>query len=193
MIKLGNQRKDLRPIDLLLRQMNQQSLRDKERDIEDKIDKQYEMLRDGRRQEMIKRTKMSEIKNESSNVVLPLHLEKPNNIKQDLNKIKTKSNTLTKIDKPLPAKHLIKPYPQKITSDYKIDAEKNKIIKNPIVSKLEQDLKKKEKIDARTSSTAYKLGQQMKEREKKMMENQHRNIIRMGFDIDDKAPISATM
>ena len=183
MIKLGNQRKDLRPIDLLLRQMNQQSLRDKERDIEDKIDKQYEMLRDGRRQEMIKRTKMSEIKNESSNVVLPLHL----------NKIKTKSNTLTKIDKPLPAKHLIKPYPQKITSDYKIDAEKNKIIKNPIVSKLEQDLKKKEKIDARTSSTAYKLGQQMKEREKKMMENQHRNIIRMGFDIDESAPISATM
>ena len=179
MIKLGNQRKDLRPIDLLLRQMNQQSLRDKEKDIEDKIDKQYEMLRDGRRQEMIKRTKMSEIKNEKSNVVLPLHLKKP--------------NTLTKIDKPLPAKHLIKPYPQKITSDYKIDVEKNKLIKNPIVSKLEQDLKKKEKIDARTSSTAYKLGQQMKEREKKMMENQHRNIIRMGFDVDESAPISATM
>ena len=66
MFKLGNQRTDLRPIDLLLRQLQQQSLREKQSIAESEIDKQYEMLREGRREEMIKRTKMSSIKDDDN-------------------------------------------------------------------------------------------------------------------------------
>jgi len=79
------------------------------------------------------------------------HNKKANNFNQKIQS-QTKPNPLTK----------------KTTSDYLINPETNKIIKNPVVSKLEQQKKLKDKDEALKNSDAYKKSQEIKKIETKM-------------------------
>tara|TARA_R110002020_G_scaffold300073_2_gene515751 strand:- start:404 stop:1138 length:735 start_codon:yes stop_codon:yes gene_type:complete len=108
-----------------------------------------------------------------SNNLMDEHNKKAKDFNDKL-KAQTKSNPLTK----------------PTTSDYLIDPNTERIIKNPIVQKLEQQEKLKGKIEAVKSSTAYKLGQDMKERESKMMKPQ--KTIKLGYDVPDM-PGSSTI
>jgi hypothetical protein len=232
---LSNQRKDLRPIDLLLRQLQQQSIRNKQSQIEEQIDKQYEMLREGRREEMIKRTKMSEIKTDDtkSNIIEDLkkkttdkksplvkpitkpitkpiikkekidfkkqaEIEYNKNLQQQriycfngamtaCDYVSKKNETINNISKKLEEQYNKKNSKtidkKPTTSDFLIDPETERIVKNPIVSRLEQQEKLKGKEEVIKASDAYKLGQEMKQRESKMYHPEP--TIKIGYDVPD--------
>ena len=69
------------------------------------------------------------------------------------------------------------------TGDFIINPETNRIIKNPIVSRLEQQQKLKDLIEIRKESVAYKKGQDMKEIESKMFKPE--SVIKLGYDVGD--------
>jgi len=193
MIKLGRQRENLRPIDLLLRQIQQQGLRQKQSEIESEIDKQYEMLREGRRTEMLERTKMFEMKKDDSK----------SNIKDELKK-KIDKKPLVPVKPPPVKKQLTKLEQMKkdclrgamSACDFVKQEEKNKyttpdliidyadtkpfVKLNPIVKDLQDKEKLKDKDERLKASSAYKLGQQDKERESKMYHPE--TTIKMGYD-----------
>lgn len=211
MLKLGNQRKDLRPIDLLLRQLEQQSIREKQSLVESQIDKQYEMLRQGRRDEMIQRTKLSEI----------------NNSKHDTKNDTDKIDTIVKFKKPIDKKPIVKKpidnedkiliqkrvdcfngamsacdYVNKHTKkkfdknfdntsikydtpDYVVDyTNGNPFIKqNPVVKDLYELKKVQDKKDESKFNDALKLGKQDRDRITKDYKPQQE--IKIGYDIAD--------
>jgi len=202
MFKLGNQRKDLRPIDLLLRQLQQQSLREKQALVESEIDKQYEMLREGRREEMIKRTKMSEMKStdnitDNKNIItdeLKKKIDKkPPLVKPPAVKIKQ----LTKLEQmkkyclrgAMSACDYVKQEEKNkyTTPDLIVDYDKGKpfVKLNPIVKDLQDEQKIKDKRERLEQSGAFKLGQQDKERFEKDYKPQ--KTIKMGYDVGEVA------
>ena len=69
-------------------------------------------------------------------------------------------------------KSQVKKNPLTTSSDLIIDPETGRIVNNPVVINLQNQEKLKELMNQRTSSDAYKIGQQMKEREQ--------NIINIG-------------
>ena len=69
------------------------------------------------------------------------------------------------------------------TGDFIINPETNRIIKNPIVTKLEQQQKLKDLTEMRKESVAYKKGQEMKKIEAKMFKPQ--KVIKIGFNTAD--------
>ena len=180
MIKLGKQRKDLRPIDLLLRQLKLRDVRDKQSKIEEEIDKQYEMLREGRKMEMIKRTKLREnIDEEKTKTDKVRNQEIKNNIVSKLKEEKTIKPPKLPIHAP--------PAPSYITPDLVVDYHKGQafIKKNPIVKDLEIQEKLKDLKEIKESSDAYKLGKQDKERMSKI--NKPEPSIKMGYDVGEVA------
>lgn len=202
MFKLANQRKDLRPIDLLLRQLQQQSLREKQALVESEIDKQYEMLREGRREEMIKRTKMSEMKStdnitDNKNIItdeLKKKIDKkPPLVKPPAVKIKQ----LTKLEQmkkyclrgAMSACDYVKQEEKNkyTTPDLIVDYDKGKpfVKLNPIVKDLQDEQKIKDKRERLEQSGAFKLGQQDKERFEKDYKPQ--KTIKMGYDVGEVA------
>ena len=199
MIKLGRQRENLRPIDLLLRQIQQQGLRQKQSEIESEIDKQYEMLREGRRTEMLERTKMFEMKQDDSKSNITDELKK-NIDKKPLAPVKppaVKIKQLTKLEQmkkyclrgAMSACDFVKQEEKNkeeknkyTTPDLIIDyADTKPFVKlNPIVKDLQDKEKLKDKDERLKASDAYKLGQQDKERESKMYHPE--TTIKMGYD-----------
>lgn len=228
-----NVNKKLSPIELLLQRMKQAKIEDDRADVKDKVDKQYDMLRAGNREVMLRRLHNDKTSSELSNISSKTQpTEDLNN--QGLMKIKTdkefrkeaekeynknlsqrnkdcfngamtacsyvndKENTINSIAKRLTEEHnkkaqdfndklksQTKKNPLTTTGDYIINPETNTIIKNPIVVKLEQQQKLKDLIEIRKSSDAYKKGQDMKEKESKMMKPEP--SIKMGYDVPDIA------
>ena len=76
------------------------------------------------------------------------------------------------------------------TGDFIINPETNRIIKNPIVSRLEQQQKLKDLIEIRKDSVAYKKGEDVKEIESKMFKSEP--VIKLGYNIAD-VPGSTTI
>ena len=157
----------LSPIELLLQRMKQSKIEDARLDIKDKIDKQYNMLRAGNREVMLRILHNSKTSGELSNIS-----SKMQPIQYD--------DQLTKANKFKSTKK-INPLTIPTTSDYLINPETEKIYKNPIVVKLENSEKMKDKIEAVKSSDAYKKGQEMKKIELKMFKP--KKTIRLGYDI----------
>ena len=157
----------LSPIELLLQRMKQSKIEDARLDIKDKIDKQYNMLRTGNREVMLRTLHNSKTSSELSNISSKTQPIQYNNPLTKANKFKStkKINPLT-----IPT-----------TSDYLINPETEKIYKNPIVVKLEKSEKMKDKIEAVKSSDAYKKGKEMKKIELKMFKPT--KTIRMGYDV----------
>ena len=158
----------LSPIELLLQRMKQSKIEDARLDIKDKIDKQYNMLRTGNREVMLRTLHNSKTSSELSNIsskTQPIQYNNP----------------LTKTSKFKSATKKINPLTIPTTSDYLINPETEKIYKNPIVVKLEKSEKMKDKIEAVKSSDAYKKGQEMKKIELKMFKP--KKTIRMGYDV----------
>lgn len=183
MIKLGKQRKDLRPIDLLLRQLKLRDVREKQSKIEEEIDKQYEMLREGRKMEMVKRTKMSENIDEEKTKTDKVR----NNIVSKLKEEKTIKPPKLPIHAPPAPSYITPPTPSYITPDLVVDYHKGQafIKKNPIVKDLEIQEKLKDLKEIKESSDAYKLGKQDKERMSKI--NKPETSIKMGYDVGEVA------
>lgn len=197
MFKLGNQRKDLRPIDLLLRQLQQQSLREKQALVESEIDKQYEMLREGRREEMIKRTKMSEMKStdnitDNKNIITD-ELKKKIDKKPPLVKPAPVKKQLTKLEQmkkdclrgAMSACDYVKQEEKNkyTTPDLIVDYDKGKpfVKLNPIVKDLQDEQKIKDYKEYHDKyDDAVKLGKQDKEHFSKMYHPQ--KTIKMGYN-----------
>jgi len=76
------------------------------------------------------------------------------------------------------------------TGDFIINPETNRIIKNPIVSRLEQQQKLKDLIEMRKESVAYKKGEDVKEIESKMFKPE--SVIKLGYNVQD-VPGSTTI
>jgi len=199
MIKLGRQRENLRPIDLLLRQIQQQGLRQKQSEIESEIDKQYEMLREGRRTEMLERTKMFEMKQDDSKSNITDELKK-NIDKKPLAPVKppaVKIKQLTKLEQmkkyclrgAMSACDYVKQEEKNkyTTPDLIVDYDKGKpfVKLNPIVKDLQDEQKIKDKRERLEQSGAFKLGQQDKERFEKDYKPQ--KTIKMGYDVGEVA------
>jgi len=202
MFKLGNQRKDLRPIDLLLRQLQQQSLREKQALVESEIDKQYEMLREGRREEMIKRTKMSEMKStdnitDNKNIITDELKKKIDKNPPLVKPPEVKIKQLTKLEQmkkyclrgAMSACDYVKQEEKNkyTTPDLIVDYDKGKpfVKLNPIVKDLQDEQKIKDKRERLEQSGAFKLGQQDKERFEKDYKPQ--KTIKMGYDVGEVA------
>lgn len=100
-----------------------------------------------------------------------------NNLAEDHNK-KAKD-----FNEKLHSQTKLNPLTKRTTSDFLIDPETERVIKNPIVIKLEKDQKLKDKKEILKSTDAYKLGQQDKERFDKIYKPQ--KTIRMGYDVPD--------
>lgn len=224
-----NTDKKLSPIELLLQRMKQAKIEDEKKDIQDKIDRQYDMFRAGNREIMLRRLHNDKISGELSNISSKIQpTEDLNN--QGLMKIKThkefrkeaekeynknlsqrnkdcfngtvtacsyvnnKENTINSIAKKLTEEHnkkaqdfndklksQTKKNPLTTTGDYIINPETNRIIKNPIVVKLEQQQKLKDKKERLEKSDAYILGKQDKEQFKKDYKPQ--KIIKLDYDV----------
>ena len=185
MFKLGNQRKDLRPIDLLLRQLEQQSIREKQALVESQIDKQYEMLRAGQIEEMNKRTKMSQVRNTDTK----------NNITDEIKKKIDKKSPLVKKPPLVKKKSLPLSLDSKYTTpDLIIDYDKGKpfVKLNPVV----KDLQDKQRIkDYKEYNEKYDgaiiLGKQDTQRWNKMYHPQ--KTIKMGYDVPEMTGVSSTI
>jgi len=194
MFKLGNQRKDLRPIDLLLRQLEQQSIREKQALVESQIDKQYEMLRAGQIEEMNKRTKMSQVKNTDTKNNITDEIKKKIDKKPPLTKLeqmkrdcdrgamtacdyvkKQQSNKKKALPLSLDSKYT--------TPDLIIDYDKGKpfVKLNPVVKDLQDQQKIKDyKEYEEKYDDAIKLGKQDKEHFSKMYHPE--KTIKMGYN-----------
>jgi hypothetical protein len=208
------------PIEMLLARMKQSQQDEARADVKEKVDKQYEMLRAGNREVMLRRLHndktTSQLSNISSKTQSTGDLDN-----QGLMKIKTKKDfqeeakkkynkdlaqrtidcnrgamtacayvskkkiTIDSIANDLSIeynkkatdfntklKSQVKKNPLTTSSDLIIDPETGRIVNNPVVINLQNQEKLKELMNQRTSSDAYKIGQQMKEREQ--------NIINIG-------------
>jgi len=107
-----------------------------------------------------------------------------NNLAEDHNKKAKDFN-----DK-LKSQNKSNPLTKPTTSDYLINPETDTVIKNPIVSRLEQQEKLKDKKERLENSDAYILGKQDKEQFKKDYKPQ--KIIKMDFDVGE-LPGSSTI
>jgi len=67
--------------------------------------------------------------------------------------------------------------PLTTSSDVIVDPETGRIVNNPVVINLQNQEKLKQLIEQRTSSDAYKLGQQMKEREQNIINIGNPNVV----------------
>lgn len=228
-----NVNKKLSPIELLLQRMKQSKIEDDRSDVKDKVDRQYDMLKAGNREVMLRRLHNDKTSSELSNISSKTQPTEDLN-RDGLMKIKTdkefkveaekeynknlsqrnkdcfrgaltacayvnkKHETIDTIAKRLTEEHnkkaqdfndklkaQTKKNPLTTTGDYIINPETNRIIKNPIVVKLEQQEKLKDLIEIKKSSDAYKKGKDMKDREVKMFNPE--TTIKMGYDVPDVA------
>ena len=213
------------PIEMLLARMKQSQQEEARADVKEKVDKQYEMLRAGNREVMLRRLHndktTSQLSNISSKTQSTGDLDN-----QGLMKIKTKKDfqeeAKKKYDKDLAQRTIdcnrgamtacgyvskkkltidsiandlsieynkkatdfntklksqAKKNPLTTSSDLIIDPETGRIVNNPVLINLANQEKLKELMNQKTSSDAYKLGEQMKEREQNIINIGNPNVV----------------
>jgi len=208
------------PIEMLLARLKQQQMEGQQETVKEQVDKQYQMLRTGSRETMLRRLHNDKTTGELTNISSKTQ-PTTDLTNEGLMKIKTKSqfqeeaekkynkdlaqrtidcnrgamtacayvskkkDTIDSIANQLADEHnkkatefnnklksQQKKNPLTTSSDLLIDPETGRIINNPVVINLQNQEKLKELIQQKNQSDAYKKGQEMKEREK--------NIINIG-------------
>ena len=213
------------PIEMLLARLKQQQIQGEQETVKEQVDKQYQMLRTGSRETMLRRLHNDKTTGELSNINSKIQpITEVNN--QGLMKIKTKNDyqeeaekkynkdlaqrtidcdrgaltacsyvskkqaTIDSIANDLAIQHnkkatefnnklklQAKKNPLTTSSDLIIDPETGRIINNPVVINLANQEKLKELIEQQKGSDANKLGEQMKEREKNIINIGNPNVV----------------
>ena len=213
------------PIQMLLNRLKQQQLEGQQETVKEQVDKQYQMLRSGSRETMLRRLHNDKTTGDLSNISSKTQpIAEVDN--QGLMKIKTKNDyqeeaekqynkdlaqrtidcdrgamtacayvskkkiTIDSIANDLAIQHnkkatefndklkaQAKKNPLTTSSDLIIDPETGMIVNNPVVINLKNQEKLKELIEQQKGTDAYKIGQQMKEREKNIINIGNHNVV----------------
>ena len=213
-------------IQMLIEQIRQQNLGNKQDKNKELVDRQYEMLRAGNRASMLRTLSNNKFNSDTHTNIDGKTSSYNPSIKQDFMRIKNKNDfkdkatekynedlkqrkidcdrgaltacayvskrkeTIDSIANQLADEHnkkakefndKLKSQTQKnpltTTSDVIVDSETGRIVNNPVVINLQNQEKLKELMEQRTSSDAFKLGQQMKEREQNIINIGNPNVV----------------